>query len=101
MLKTSRRRRIPDLIMWRGVGILSPKGSYLECHTDAPDVDKRTRLVTRAGIHVVERFRSGWYPKGSRLVLVTARVERATKRQIASFASPPPSALTRTRGVSP
>jgi len=62
-VKASTKSKTPSLIMWRGFAILSPSGMFLE--------GRATRL---------EALKSA--PKSSRLVLVTARLERVTRRQI-------------------
>jgi hypothetical protein len=53
--------------MWRGLGILSPHGAFLEAY----DSD---------GPFVLQRYADS--QKGSSLVLVTARLERLTKKQV-------------------
>jgi hypothetical protein len=60
-------RKSPDVVMWRGVGILSPKHLVLETWAD--------------GDYALAKFEA-YHPRGARLVLVTARLERVTKKQI-------------------
>jgi hypothetical protein len=60
-------KKLPDGVMWRGPGVLSPRGLYLEC-------------LATGSEQLLHRLRES--PRGSRLVMVTARLERVTSRQV-------------------
>jgi hypothetical protein len=66
--KKSRMQKMPEVVVWRGLGILSPQGVILDGY--AAD-----------GARVLKKLES--YPPGSRLVHVLARLERVTRRQVA------------------
>lgn len=59
----------PSVVMWQGLGILSPKGIVLEAYGESSKF-------------VLDKHKAA--PKGSRLVLVTARLEHVSARKIAS-----------------
>ena len=62
----SRKSREPSVRMWRGYGVVSPKGLFLEAWSARSE-------------YVVNQLRER--PKGSRLVLITARLEKISVGQ--------------------
>jgi len=62
-------KKQPTVVMWQGLGILSPKGIILEGYGEHSKF-------------VLDKHKAA--PKGSRLVLITARLEHVSQRQIAS-----------------
>lgn len=62
-----RVKKIPSVVMWMGFGVVSPRGLYLEAYAEG-------------GEYVLRRLED--CPRGHRFVVVTARLERATRRQI-------------------
>lgn len=62
-------KKPPAVVMWQGLGILSPKGIVLEAYGESSKF-------------VLDKHRAA--PKGSRLVLVTARLEHVSARKIAA-----------------
>jgi hypothetical protein len=59
-------RKQPSVLMWQGIGILSRQGKIIEAYADGSYAEAKFSL---------------YHPKGSRLVLVTARLENVTKKQ--------------------
>lgn len=59
-------KRSPSVVMWRGFGILSRLGKVLEAYDD--------------GDYALAKFER-YHSRGSRLVLVTARLDPLTRRQ--------------------
>jgi hypothetical protein len=65
--KPAREARKPLVTMWRGLGTISPKGIYLEAYGALSD-------------YAIQKYRLS--PAGSRLVMVTARLEEVTPEQV-------------------
>lgn len=61
-------KRMPKMVMWRGLGLLSPRGLFLEAYGEVDE-------------HVLNRLLAG-SPAGSRLVVVAARLEPVTVRKV-------------------
>lgn len=59
--------KLPDVTMWQGLGIISPAGLFLEAYGERSE-------------YVLDQHKAS--PKGSQLVLVTARLEKISTRQI-------------------
>jgi hypothetical protein len=68
MKSAKRSKTPPDVVMWRGIGILSPTGIILDGWA-------------KNGDHILNRLECS--PRGSRLVHIVARLEHMTKRQVA------------------
>lgn len=74
-------RRSPELATWRDVGILSRRGSVLEAYDDTPS--SRYYALRKLEAMPPEI-------KGSRLVLVAAKITPLTRRQCRYLTSSPP-----------
>jgi hypothetical protein len=56
-----------QVVMWSGLGIISPKGLFLEAYGEISEF-------------VLQKYEQS--PRGSRLVIVTARLEKVSKKQV-------------------
>ena len=61
-------KRMPKVVMWRGLGLLSPRGLFLEAYGEVSE-------------YALNRLLAG-SPAGSRLVAVAALLEPTTARKV-------------------
>jgi hypothetical protein len=66
-MKKLKIQKTPEVVMWRGIGILSSRGTILYG-------------CAKRGSYILRRLETS--SPGSRLVQVLARLERVTRRQV-------------------